>query len=282
MIEENHDELKIGELPELRIMPIEDILLHEEPDIERVAKLIDRFGADGILKNPPVVAKIDSNPRCILLDGANRITALTKLAFPDVVIQEIELQDPGLVISQWHHAIEHLTKHEILAHVDGIHGLSRREWVGEPTADDPDFLCHVVFADETNTALFAIGDVFQKVDLLRKFTDLYHKLAYMDRVSYTDLNHLKKNYANFSALVSFRAYDKEEIVTLTDAGQRMPSGITRVLLPKRALNFNLHLDILKSKLSVEEKNEWLQETIRHKIFDKSIRFYREPTFFFDE
>ena len=30
------------------------------------------------------------------------------------------------------------------------------------------------------------------------------------------------------------------------------------------------------------KNDWLQETVRHKILDKSIRFYRESTFFFDE
>jgi hypothetical protein len=279
---ENHDELKIGELPRLRIAPIEDILLHEEPDIERVAKLFDEFSADGILKNPPVVAIVDKNPRRVLLDGTNRITALSKLMVLEVLVQEIELNDQGLIISQWHHAIEHLTKHEILAQADGIAGISRQESREEATIDNPDFLCRVIFGDNATTVLFGTGDIFQKADLLKRFTNLYHKCAYMDRVSYTNVVHLKENYPDFSALVSFRQFTKSEIVMLADAGKRIPSGVTRVLLPKRALNFNLSLDILKSKLSVKEKNEWLKETIRQKILDRSIRFYREPTFSFDE
>jgi hypothetical protein len=279
---ENHDELKIGELPKLRITPIEDILFHEEPDIERVSKLVDQFSADGILKNPPVVAIVDKNPRRVLLDGTNRITALTRSMVPDVLVQEIELNDHGLVVSQWHHAIEHLPKHEILAQADGIVGISHQEFKEEATIDNPDFLCRVIFSDNTAVIVFGTGDIFQKVDLIKRFVKLYHKAAYMDRVSYTNVVHLEENYPGFSALVTFRQFTKSEIVMLADAGKRIPSGVTRVLVPKRALNFNLHLDILKSKLSVKEKNEWLKETIRHKILYKSIRFYREPTFSFDE
>ena len=282
MLVNNKDELKIGELPELNILAIGDVLFHEEPDIERVAKLIDRFSADGMLKNPPVVAKVDGNSSRILLDGANRITALIKLEFRDVLVQEIELSDPSLIISQWHHAVEYLTKQEIITHIDDIPGITRKEWLGDADADDPDFLCRIEFTDETGNALFGAGDFFSKVDQLRQFTDIYHKLAYMDRVSYTNLAHLKKNYLNLSALVSFRNFTKDEVLAISGVGKRVPSGITRVMLPKRALNFNLHLDILKSNLSLEEKNDWLHETIRHKIFNKSIRFYREPTFFFDE
>ncbi|MDI6808859.1 MAG: hypothetical protein QME66_07760 [Candidatus Eisenbacteria bacterium] len=279
---ENHDELKIGELPRLRIMPIGEILFHEEPDIERVAKLIDKFSADGVLKNPPVVAIVDKNPRRILLDGTNRITALRKLMVPDVLVQEIDLSDERLTISEWHHAIEHLTKNEILAQADGLAGTSRQELKEEGMLDDPDFLCRMIFTDGTAAGLFGTGDIFRKVDFLKRFTDLYHKLAYMDRVSYTDPAGLKENYPDFSALVSFRQFTKAEIVGLADAGKRMPSGITRVLLPKRALNFNLHMNVLKSELSAKEKNEWLKETVRQKILTKSIRFYREPTFSFDE
>jgi len=281
MLVENHDELRIGELPELTIVPAEDILFHEEPDIERVAKLIDRFSADGILKNPPIVARVENNSKRILLDGANRVTALTKLAFTDVLVQEIKLHDPGLAISQWHHAVEHLTKQEIISHIDNIEGLTRVE-VNQGTNEDNDALCQIVFADEARITLYGDGDIFHKVELLKKFTDLYHKLALMDRVSYTNMDHLKKNYVNFTALVTFRVFSKEDILQLSNAHIRVPSGVTRVLLPKRALNFNLHLDILKAELSLEEKNEWLRETIRNKILQKSIRFYREPTFFFDE
>jgi hypothetical protein len=278
----NHDELRIGELPKLRVMPIEDILLHEEPDIERVAKLIDQFSTDGILKNPPVVAIVDENPRRVLLDGTNRITALSKLKIPDVLVQEIDLNDRGLIISQWHHAIEHLTKHEILVKADGIVGISRHEFKKEAAVASPDFLCRIIFADSAAVVLVGTGDIFQKADWLKRFVNLYHKRAYMDRVSYTNFVHLKQNYPDLSALVSFRQFAKSEIVMLADGGKRIPGGVTRVLLPKRALNFNLHLDVLKSKLSVKAKNERLEETVRQKMLDRSIRFYREPTFSFDE
>ena len=75
---ENNKTLKIGELPELHIVGLDDVVLHEDPDMERVARLVDRFSADGILKNPPVVGRRKGHRR-IVLDGANRITALRKL-----------------------------------------------------------------------------------------------------------------------------------------------------------------------------------------------------------
>ena len=82
--------------------------------------------------------------------------------------------------------------------------------------------------------------------------------------------------------MTFNLFTKQDLVSLTDEGMRIPSGITRIQLPKRALRFNLRLDVLRSDLSIREKAEWLQETIREKVAEKSIRFYRESTFFFDE
>jgi|YelNatPaOPRAMG01_1025707.scaffolds.fasta_scaffold00001_217 hypothetical protein len=280
MIEENHDELKIGELPQLQIVEIDEVLFHEEPDIERVARLVEKFGADGVLRNPPVVAKRSDSSKRILLDGANRITALRKLDFQHVLVQEIDLEDRGLVLDRWHHAVEYLSRDELLAHALTVPGVSLADT--ETVADHPGFLCRLRFADETEVALVGAADLFSKVEQLRAFVRFYHRFEYMDRVSYTDLEHLKRNYRNFSALVSFPRFGKGDLVSLTEAGVLLPSGITRVLLPKRALRFNLHLDILRAKLSVEEKNLWLRETIQQKIQDKCIRFYREPTFFFDE
>ncbi|KPJ61059.1 MAG: hypothetical protein AMJ46_03575 [Latescibacteria bacterium DG_63] len=282
MAVKNHDELRIGELPRLQIMPIEDIMFHEEPDIGRVAKLIDRFSAEGTLRNPVVVAVVDGNARRVLLDGTNRSTALKKLGMAEVLVQEIELEDGGLVVSQWHHAIENLTKHEILRHIDEIPETRKEDGNRATDINQPDYLCSVLFDDGTAATLFGSGDIFQEADALQRFTNLYFGSTQMDRVSYTNPAHLRKNYPGFTALVGFKRFTKLEIVELADAGKLLPSGITRVLLPKRALNFNLHLDVLKSELSVEDKNEWLQETIRRKVLDKSIRFYREPTFSFDE
>ncbi len=47
-----------GGFPDLRIVAVSDLLLHERVDLERVTRLIDRLSADGILKNPPIVASL--------------------------------------------------------------------------------------------------------------------------------------------------------------------------------------------------------------------------------
>ena len=46
-------------LPDLRIVPANALLLHEECDPARVERLSGRLSADGILRNPPAGAPLD-------------------------------------------------------------------------------------------------------------------------------------------------------------------------------------------------------------------------------
>jgi len=278
---DSNDGLKIGELPELGIVPVSEVIFHEEPNRERVADLVERLGADGVLKNPPIVARWDGSGRHLLLDGANRITALRTLDFAHVLVQVIDYQDPALQLSHWHHAVEHLPTAQLIDHAKGLAGVSVESVTDCPPAD-PAYLCCLTFPDGSKVVLRGTSDLVGKVEQLRDFTALYHRKATMDRVSYTNLEHLRRNYRNLTALVIFPPFSKEDLVALAQAKILLPSGVTRVLLPKRALRFNLQLDFLRAKLTTEEKNLWLRETIQQKIADKCIRFYREPTFFFDE
>jgi hypothetical protein len=44
----------------LRIVHLDDVLLHEEVETKRVEKLIARLKQDRVLKNPPIAAQSDS------------------------------------------------------------------------------------------------------------------------------------------------------------------------------------------------------------------------------
>jgi hypothetical protein len=277
---EKNNNLKIGELPELHIVGLNDVVLHEDPDMERVARLVDRFSADGILKNPPVAGRSKGHRR-IILDGANRVTALRKLGYSHVLVQELDLFDPGLALGTWHHAIERLDADDLLNHAAGIPGVTLTEEEGDPTIQTPD-LARFHFPGGRIVSLDGADGLDERVIQLHKLTKAYHRFAYFDRVSYTNLEDLVRNYRNFTALLMFRPFTLEDLQQLTHWDRRVPSGVTRILLPKRALRFNLQLEMLRAGLSVEEKEEWLQQTILEKVGDKSIRFYREPTFFFDE
>lgn len=272
--------LRIGELPRLHIVSLDDVVLHEDPDMERVARLVDRFSADGVLKNPPVVGRSGAR-RTIVLDGANRVTALRKLGYPHVLVQELDLFDPGLALATWHHAIERLTPDELLAHASSVEGVSLVEEPGVAPMSPP-AMARFRFPGGRAVILHGAPRLQDWVAQLHQVTRVYHRFAYFDRVSYTSMEDLARNYQSFTALISFRPFTLEDLQELTGSDRRVPSGVTRVLLPKRALRFNLQLEMLRAGLSLEEKEAWLQQTILEKVADKAIRFYREPTFFFDE
>lgn len=276
---EQNGNLKIGELPELHMVSLDDVVLHEDPDMERVARLVDRFSAEGILKNPPVVGRSPGRRR-IVLDGANRITALRKMGYLHVLVQELDLSDPGLSLDTWHHAIEHLGAQELLDNAGSVAG-TRLEETAQPPETEPG-LARFHFRDGRVVTVHGADDLERRVAQLHQLTRVYHRFAHFDRVSYTDLNDLTRHYPDFTALLVFRPFTLDDLQQLTQRDGRVPSGVTRILLPKRALRFNLQLEMLRAGLSVEQKEEWLQQTILEKVAGKAIRFYREPTFFFDE
>ncbi len=284
MIQRNDRQLKIGELPNLKIVPISEIIFHEDPDQERSFKLIEYIRKENRLKNPPVVATHANSSKYILLDGVNRLTALQELHIPDVLVQHIDLFDPGLIFLHWHHAVEKFTRKLFLEEINRLPEITIIKSSQDHLKDNDngDLLCQIQFADQSVYTIHAHTDLFQRIKDLRNITNIYRGFQYMDRVSYTNLEHLKANYPQFCALIVFRKLEKEELVEVTNQGMRIPSGITRIIMPKRALRLNVPLDILRFDVSTQQKNYWLQNRINEQIHNKSIRFYHEPTFLFDE
>jgi len=277
---EDSGELKVGELPELHMVDLDRIVLHEEADMERVARLVDRFSADGFLKNPPVVGRSPGH-RPIVLDGANRVTALRRLKYPHVLVQELDLFGEGLQLECWHHAIESISREDLLREASVVDGV--RVLDGEDAQiSRPGVLGRFRFPNGDSATLMGAGDLDGRVRQLHEITRVYHRFSNFDRVSYSGMNDLTRHYRGFTALLSFRRFTLQDLQQITSGDMTVPSGITRILLPKRALRFNLQLEVLRADLTLEEKEQWLQQTIREKVAEKAIRFYREPTFFFDE
>lgn len=280
---DNH-QLKIGELPQLQIVPIERILFHEENDPERTGQLAGQLRKEAILKNPPVVSPHHGNGKFVLLDGANRLKALESLGIPDVLVQVIDLSDPGLRLETWHHAIEHIGKDSLLNTLGAMPGISLQH--SSPAAVKPlhrnSLLCRLEFHDSTAFEVAARHTLNERLEDLRAITAVYRGSRFMDRVSYTNIDNLKKNYPVFRGLITFRPFTKEDLLEIAAKGLKIPSGITRIILPKRALRVNIPLDILRFEAVTDEKNHWLRKRIDDQIKNKSIRFYHEPTFLFDE
>jgi hypothetical protein len=273
------------EFPELRIVPIEDVLPHEKMDTARQIRLIDRLSKDGVLKNPPVVARLGSARRSLLLDGANRVSALYYLNAPHILVQVEHYDDPNLVLSHWNHVVRDAEADTLIDMIRSIRGahILESQTRENPTGDDRQHLCTVVLGDKRAFHVLGGWDFLDRIQILRKITALYyHGEARIDRVNHEELDVLRNHHPNFGALIRYRDFTKDEVREAAENGYRLPSGLTRFLLPRRVLGFNFSVELMRSELPLKEKQRRLEQAIQKKVTEKQIRFYSEPTFIFDD
>jgi len=62
----------------------------------------------------------------------------------------------------------------------------------------------------------------------------------------------------------------------------VPSGVTRHVIPNRALNINIPLDVMSADWDIERKRQWLQDWVMERMAANAIRYYAEPTFSFNK
>jgi len=82
--------------------------------------------------------------------------------------------------------------------------------------------------------------------------------------------------------VVFPIHTKDDLVALAQVGAVLPAGITRHIIPGRALRVNAPLDLMHEDRPLDEKQAWLDAWLRARRADRGVRYYAEPTFLFDE
>ena len=106
----NHD----LRLPDLRFVPVEALVPHEQHDEQRLQSLVERLRGQAVLKNPPIVTPLSAEgakeARYVVLDGANRATAARVAGLPHVVVQVVRYDDPAVELSTWCHALAGLPR----------------------------------------------------------------------------------------------------------------------------------------------------------------------------
>ena len=276
-----------ADVPQLIILPADALVLHEEVEARRVEPLVERLRVDGLLKNPPIAAPIDGalgEPgRYVILDGANRTTALRKLEAPHHLGQGVGYHDVEL--DTWGHLITGTSPQVFIQNLnnagldlepttsqDARRQLARREIAASIT--DPEGNVFVLPGASSLTS---------ETELLRKVTSVYNGRTVFHRVKSDRMADLIEIYDDVTALIRFPSYVPEEIMHLADNGYKLPTGITRHIIHGRALRVNVPLSILMdTERTTEQKNEWLHRWTRQKLGQREIRFYQESTYLFDE
>jgi hypothetical protein len=289
-----------AELPQLAIVPTPSLVLHEKHDAQRSAPLVARLRGEGTLKNPPIVAPIEGEGRYVVLDGTNRVEAIAALGYPHIVVQVVDYDDPALVVDTWFHLVSGVPCDDFfyaLHTIDGLrikpsdllharaevarHAAMAYVIVPIPCGSVPP-TPNVAHTQSDVHLLYADGDLHQQVAILNQMVTLYDGPGRIHRVNTDQLDQWLPYYENIAALVVFSRYQPSEIVELARRGACLPPGITRHVIPRRALRINFPLNILADDRPIEDKNAWLQEWLRSKLANKEIRYYQESIFLFDE
>ena len=267
-------------IPVMEVLRIRDIRPHEDVDLARVAALIERLSTDGILRNPPIVARLDGGQR-LLLDGANRIAALRRLGIAHALVQTETFRDSALGLSHWNHVIRAQEATHILSHPPADTRLYRSGEADDGSKGNP--VCRLLLPSGEDAVLVGPPDAAARAEVLRHLCARYtHPRARLARIAHRDRDQVRSAYPDFGGLLEYAYVSKEEVLAIAEAGERLPSGITRFLVPRRVLGFNLPLSFLEVNLPLDEKRRRLEDLVADRFGSGRVRYYAEPAFVFDD
>jgi hypothetical protein len=275
----------IPNIPNLRILPIESLILHEDHDMQRSLPLVEKLRAQGIIRNPPIVMPLnDGTSRFMVLDGANRVTSLREMEFPHIVAQVVEPDDPHVNLQTWNHIVWGMSTRSLLASLRKVKEFELVKVDTKKSLDAPKYLPMQVRFANGNFYIFeeTPSDLATHIKTLHQIVDTYKTRASLDRTSQTLIDSFKQVYPDLTGLFIFPAFKIKTVLKLAGQNIVLPTGITRFTVSPRALHLNYPLHELSSGKPIEYKEEYLHHWIAGRVKKKGIRLYSEATFLFDE
>ncbi|MBI1796730.1 MAG: ParB N-terminal domain-containing protein [Candidatus Eisenbacteria bacterium] len=273
-------------LPDLRFVPVDALVLHEQHDEQRAGPLVQRLREQGILRNPPVVAPLPDDGRFVVLDGANRATAARTAGLPHLFVQVVRYEAPFVRLTTWHHALAAFPAADLHAALGGLADLDCRMTDvrhARAVLARREAIAFVAEGGDRACTLHGPEDLHRRNALLNTVVDAYRSRARFYRVPQDSLDEAQSRHRDVTALVVFPHFEPAEVIELATSGARLPAGITRHLIRWRALRVNVPLERLADAgTPIAEKNRWLEGWLNEKLNQRQVRFYEESTVLFDE
>lgn len=263
--------------PDLRIVPAEALLPHEEHDSQRSLPLIERLKNEDFIINPPVVAPIGSI-QYVILDGANRCHSFRALGYPHMLVQvspydsgQVELETWNHIVSDWDEAT-FLSQLAALPEIELVSGQQHQA------------IAHILTrSGQVLAACSPVRSVHERNAALRKVVRTYQQNAVLHRTTLSEPGEIWPLYETAVALVFFPQYQPADILAAARHEAYLPPGVSRHIVHGRALRVNYPIERLKDKTTqLSDKNEQLRHWLQRKLAQRQVRYYAEATYQFDE
>jgi hypothetical protein len=285
--------------PELKIVPVKDIVIHEHFDKTRSPRLAKIIAEAGVLQDPPIVARLGGG-KYVHLDGANRITVFREeglLNCQHILVQIVDYSDPASVnLDTWCH-LTRQSKDSFLSQLQskGLEPLPMDCDAARDLIEEGENLCCLFFRNGDAFGMKSGGDLESRVKLMNQVVSTYEGRIVRDSLETEkggwekQISDLFEKHEDCNIIVAFPKFTPKQVMQIAarlatveerENAVKIPSGITRhIVVEGRALRINFPLSVLKAEgMSLETKNELLKEFLRK----KKPRRYDEPTLMYDE
>jgi hypothetical protein len=256
-------------MPRLRVVPLESIRRHEEVDPLRVDRLRQRIGTEGVQVNPMVCIAAPEGEDLVLLDGATRTEALKGLGLEHGVVQMVDAEDVSL--GAWHHVVRAAPIDDFLSAVSepSEMELTKAEW--PPTV-------HLNDGREYAARGIGISPNATLAHLVKSYIGHWP----VNRSPEADLTLAARSYRDWTALIEFPTLTVEDVMRAALSEDLLPAGVTRFLVPGRALWLNMPLSLLQESDTIDQKQTALDTLISERAASGRVRRYSEPVVILDD
>lgn len=294
----------------LDFVHIENLIVHETCDFNRVRRLADQIRKDGHLKNPILVSAFPAennthntlsqeNEKLLVLDGVNQVSALKLLGYPDILVQKVNYSDPNVELTSWDHLIFKISKDKLIERLKSENleivlydaeymkadvGTRQLVHTGGRSEVDEKLVGLILFRDrsillirqEDSSPERKVKHLFHIIAIYNSSWEIYPHLGRDSVISAFD------TLENCTAVNIISPFRKEEIAELSSRGILLPFGVSRFVIPRRILGLEISGSVLGANAPLSEKNLFLKELLSYRVKNKKTKFYQGPVFLFNE
>jgi hypothetical protein len=270
----------------LLVIPIKDILVHEELDPSNSQELISFLKKSQNLSNPIIVASLGQK-KYLQLDGMNRIFSFKSLGIKTITGQVVDYNNQEEIeLSSWLHIFKgDIKKFLNFSQKDPSLVITRGriDQVGHRYLKESDFGRLCTFITKKGEVFFVstAGNFFDKIKRLNYLVSYYKNSLSRGILPYTlnrdNIELFFDQYPGKDIIVIFPTFTPQQIIKAAKAKVFLPTGISRHLVKGRVLNINLPLSLFDHKKSLKEQNQEQDKLLLRKRF----RLYEETTVNFE-
>lgn len=255
-------------MPPLRVVPLQSIRRHEEVDPLRVDRLRQRMETERIQVNPMICIEAPEG-HLVLLDGATRTEALKSVGLRHAVVQIVE--SSAVTLGTWHHVVRDVAVDDFVAAVEAPSEMElvTQEW--PPTI-------HLNDGRQYHARGLGISPNATLAHLVKSYTGVWQ----VNRIPEPEPSSAARSYSDWTALVEFPTLTVEDVMEAAIGQDLLPAGVTRFLVPERALRLNMPIELLEGEEGLEQKQRALDDLLAERAAGGRVRRYAEPVFILDD